>query len=182
MLPVFVLSILLFTSFRVLTSYVIAWSTPFRGSSMEPTSISGDRYLLDLFTFKTGLRGLQPGDIITVRGGGFSEGRATKRLIAVEGQTVQIKDCHVFINDRPLTDNAFNHPGHPHPQRQCYYNAGVMQPSVRVFVPPGHFFVLGDNSANSNDSRFAHVGMIRPEDVLMRLFFRIWPLNRVGVP
>ena len=158
------------------------------GRSMEPTLRSDDRYLVESITFRLGMRPLQPGDIIVFRvreSPSFPTGSAVKRLIAIGGQRVRIKDCYVYVDGRPLTNNAFNHPGHPDPQRQCYYSttAGIFNPpDAEVLVPPGHYFVLGDNSAVSMDSRFPEVGFIKQEDVIGRVYLRIWPPSRFGVP
>lgn len=156
------------------------------GRSMEPTLQADDRYLVENIMFRLGIRLLQPGDIITFRvpeSPSFPTGSAVKRLIAIGGQHVRIKNCYVYVNGQPLTDNAFNHPGHPNPKRQCYYSttAGIFNsPDAEVLVPPGHYFVLGDNSAVSMDSRF--VGFIKQEDVTGRVYLRIWPPWRFGVP
>lgn len=156
------------------------------GRSMEPTLQSSERYLVERITFRLGIRPLQPGDIIVFRvpeSLSFPIGSAVKRLIAVGGQRVRIKDCYVYVDGQPLTGNAFNHPGHPSPQRRCYYSttAGIFNPpDAEVLVPPGHYFVLGDNSYVSRDSRF--IGFIRQEDVIGRVYLRIWPPWRFGVP
>lgn len=149
------------------------------GGSMAPTLQLGDKLLVDKFTFRLGLRPLQIGDIIGFR---YQGRRFIKRIIAVGGQRVQIAYCYVFVNGKPLIDDTFNHPHHPNPQRRCYYNAGQMSANTEVLVPQGHYFVLGDNSSDSWDSRYEQIGFIRHEDVLERLFLRIWPPWRFGVP
>ncbi len=158
---------------------------------MKPTMQRGDNFLIEKISWKLGLRSLKPGDIIA-----FNQPRKLyKRLVALGGQRVMIKDCYVYVDGQPLTSDKFNHPEHPDPQRRCYYNAGQMQPNVAVLVPPGHYFVLGDNSGGwgdidpvtgtqgtSMDSRFEQVGFVKHENVYGRIFLRIWPPWRWGVP
>lgn len=150
---------------------------------------SGDVLLIEKISWKFGLSPLQPGDVIA-----FNQPRKLyKRLIALGGQSVEIKDCYVYVDGQPLKSNQFNHPHHPDPQRRCYYNAGRMQPDVELVIPEGHYFVLGDNSAvsfdqklkiwvASADSRLEQVGFVKQENVYGRIFFRIWPPWRWGVP
>jgi len=146
--------------------------------SMEPTIQAGDIFLIEKISWKLGLRPLQPGDIISFE---FKDGRAAKRIIAVGGQLVQMRDCSVYINGKPLTSDKFNHPDHPDPRRRCYYDFGGY-PGERLIVPKGHYFVLGDNSQYSFDSRFEVFGFVKHEDVNGRYLLRIWPPSRFGVP
>lgn len=148
-------------------------------SSMAPTIQFEDIVLAERIFWKLGLRPLQPGDIIFFR---FKEKYGAKRIIAVGGQRVMIKDCYAYVNGQPLKSNRFNHPEHPDPQRRCYYNIDRMQPDVEVLVPEGYYFVLGDNSKYSMDSRYEEIGIIKQENVYGRIFLRIWPVLRFGVP
>ncbi len=86
-----------------------------------------------------------------------------------------------MVDEQPLADDHFNHPGHPNPERQCYNNGGRMVPGWEITVPEGYYFVLGDGQ-QSFDSRYAQVGFIRAEDIVGRLILRIWPLHRLGIP
>ena len=97
--------------------------------------------------------------------------RYVKRLIAVGGQTVQIKDGHVYVDGKPLTGPRFD---------RYYYSdlPGIRYGKTPTKVPPGEWFVLGDNSSNSLDSRYW--GFVNRHDFIGEPYFRVWPLDRFG--
>ena len=81
-----------------------------------------------------------------------------KRVIAVPGDTVEIKNRAVFINGRPLSEPyVIDPPGYFMPEQ---------------LIPDGQYFVLGDNRNRSNDS---HTGWLVPsQDIIGRVWFRYW--------
>lgn len=87
-----------------------------------------------------------------------------KRVIALPGEKVEVRDGTVFINDQPLEENYIA-------ARPDYQ----LLPSV---VPPDSFLVLGDNRNNSCDGHFW--GAVPRENIIGRAAFRFWPPNRVG--
>ena len=97
-----------------------------------------------------------------------------KRIIAVPGDTVDIKDGVVYINGNP-TDEPYvkNH------DRYTLRQSSVF-PQVPFTVPEGKYYMLGDNRSNSQDSRFW--GFADISDMRGPVFFRYWPLNRIGIP
>jgi len=120
-----------------------------------------------------GLRKPQRGDIIVFVYPGDPTMDFIKRLIAVGGETVEIRDGAIYINGKVVTD--------PRIRRTYYYNYdgndGYGAPGQVVHVPPGYVFVMGDNSANSRDSRYW--GFAPESSILGKADFLFWPLDRI---
>jgi signal peptidase I len=88
-----------------------------------------------------------------------------KRVIALEGETIEAHDGHVWINGRQL--------------REPYLADGVTTASFGPErVPDDHVFVLGDNRSNSQDSRF--IGPVATDSIVGRAIARVWPPGRVA--
>jgi len=97
--------------------------------------------------------------------------RYVKRLIATEGQTVQIRNGDVFVDGVRLDGDRFDR----------YYSSTDARMAFGIaptIVPEGHWFVLGDNSNNSWDSRYW--GFVDARDFIGEPYFRVWPLDRFG--
>ena len=81
-----------------------------------------------------------------------------KRIIAVPGDSVEIKNRAVFVNGRPLSEPYVNEP------------PGYFMPEL--LIPAGQYFTLGDNRNHSNDS---HTGWLVPkEDIIGKVWFKYW--------
>lgn len=144
--------------------------------SMEPTLQVGDRVVVNQWSYR--LHDVNRGDIIVFR---RPEGETAagvddliKRVIGLPGETVTIKDNHVFINDAPLEEpylpvgTRTDGTGDPIP---C-------APESPCHIPDGQVWVMGDNRSNSMDSRF--FGPIPESKIVGRAFVRLWPLGRLG--
>lgn len=97
--------------------------------------------------------------------------RYVKRLIAVAGQTVQIKDSDVYVDGKKLTGPRFDRT----------YTSGspdMLYGMTPTLVPQGKWFVLGDNSSNSWDSRYW--GFVDEKDFIGEPYLRVWPFSRFG--
>lgn len=134
------------------------------GKSMYPTLSWGDRIVLSAFDCDP-----QPGEIVVTCQPSKSERVAStlvKRVIAVEGQTVDIdfEQGIVYVDGVALDE--------PYVNELTYDREDFTQP---VTVPEGYVFVMGDNRNHSTDSRSNLVGLIREEYVMGKALFRVSP-------
>jgi signal peptidase I len=95
-----------------------------------------------------------------------------KRLIAFGGEKVELKEGDIYINDALITDPAI--------KNTFYYNRGQYGRIGQTFtVPEGMYYVLGDNSGSSHDSRYW--GFVPEENVIGKAEFIFWPPQRIRV-
>ncbi|MCK5708525.1 MAG: signal peptidase I [Candidatus Aureabacteria bacterium] len=147
-------------------------------NSMAPTIQKGDRIIANLNYYQS----FSPkrGDIVIFHARNIkklpSKKHFIKRIVAFPGETVEIKDPHIYINNKKLTEPKI-FLDHKYTGKIPEWNYGTTGKPVRV--PEGHYFVLGDNSFNSNDSR--HWGFVPMESVLGRGLRIYWPPSRMGV-
>jgi len=95
-----------------------------------------------------------------------------KRLIAVGGQTVQIRGGDIYIDGEKLEGERFD--------RYYYSNDPRLQYGIEpTLVPEGHYFMLGDNSSDSFDARFW--GFVPEKDIVGVPYIRVWPVSRFGI-
>jgi signal peptidase I len=150
--------------------------------SMRPTLLEGDLILVNKFIYGakvpfTDLRlpkFRQPkrGDVVVFIYPENPKKDFIKRLAALEGERVAIKNGTVYINNKPLTDPAFS--------QRYYYNRGEFSAEGQeIVVPKGAIFVLGDNSASSQDSRYW--GFVPHKNILGKAMLIYWPLHRIRI-
>jgi signal peptidase I len=87
-----------------------------------------------------------------------------KRVVALPGETIEVRDGTVLINNQPLQEN--------------YLNAKPDYQLLPTVIPPDSYLVLGDNRNNSCDGHFW--GAVPRENIIGRAAFRFWPINRIG--
>ncbi|EQB62846.1 MAG: hypothetical protein RBG1_1C00001G0425 [candidate division Zixibacteria bacterium RBG-1] len=141
------------------TSLVEAYKIP--SGSMEDTLLVGDFLLANKFIYGSkiplidvrlpAIREPKPGDVIIFKFPGNLKQNYIKRLIATEGQVVEIKNKQVYVDGKPLADP-------PHVKHTDNTNSPIGNPNRDNFgpyrVPKGFLFAMGDNRDNSYDSRF----------------------------
>lgn len=165
----------------VIRSFVVqAFKIP--TGSMRMTLIEGDLILVNKFIYGPkvpftklrlpAVREPKRGDVIVFI---YPEDRKKdfiKRLVGLPGETVEIKGGSIYINDRPVTEPIFN--------QIYYFNKGELAlAGQKIVVPKDSYFVLGDNSASSKDSRFW--GFITKDDLLGQAMIIYWPLPRIRI-
>ncbi len=132
------------------------------GLSMEPHISSGEYVVINTLAYRFG----QPkrGDIVAFRHDGDTPETYIKRVVALPGDTVRIDRGEVYVNGTALSEP--------------YVRFEDKRSFAQLTVPPNSVYVLGDNRANSEDSRF--FGPVADDHLMGRGLAGIWPLAAVG--
>ena len=163
-------------------TYVLRIATV-NGDSMKNTLISGDRLITTAFCNSP-----EQGDIVIIYAGDavtLDENRnreinkglrktLVKRVIAVEGQTVDIdfERGAVYV-DSVMLDESYS-------TGLTHMDEGAFTGQYPVTVPKGYVFVLGDNRQVSKDSRSSELGFVAVKNITGKVLMRISPLETFG--
>lgn len=128
------------------------------GPSMQPNLFRGDRVMIEKLSYH--LHKPQRGDIIVVnRPPG--EVALIKRVVALPGETIEVRDGHTYVNGELLNEPwVANFRGPDFPLK---------------IIPKNHVFIMGDNRGNSHDSRV--IGSVPIESVKGRVWLIFWPFS-----
>ncbi|HEV3217485.1 MAG TPA: signal peptidase I [Vicinamibacterales bacterium] len=158
--------------------------------SMEQNLLIGDHLLVNKFIFGPTLtplertvlpiKDIQRRDVIVFKYPEDPERDFIKRVIGLPGETVELRNKRVFINGQQLAEPYVYFLEDPPPIPQEMAQSGELQsvsgdPRVQygpVTVPPGHYFVMGDNRDNSQDSRYW--GFLPRENIKGRALVIYW--------
>ena len=145
----------------ILKTYVLE-TTLVNGPSMEPTLYTGER----LWSIKILYRFTEPhkGDVVVFQYPLDPRRDFVKRVIAVAGDKVEVRNGRAYINGAPVVEKYVKYPGGPD-----------YPPTL---IAKGFIFVMGDNRRNSDDSR--SFGPVPLKNVKGHPFLRTWPLNRIN--
>ncbi len=135
------------------------------GHSMEPTLHDGERVVVD--KIRPAIGELQRGDLVIFVSPEDPSKNLIKRIIAIEGDEVELVGDKVFINGEPIEENYIHRTLFPD------------RPGEVTIVKPDHFFMLGDNRPQSRDSR--QFGLIPGQLIRGRVVLRLWPLDEFTV-
>jgi signal peptidase I len=141
------------------------------GDSMLSTLHTGDRVFVNKLSYR--LHDPRRGDVVVLHElTGASERDLIKRVIALEGESIEIRNCEVFIDEDP------NDAAPPKQLIEPYLDLQVVAGTSWCafgpqLVPEDNVFVMGDNRPGSSDSRT--LGPIPIDDIVGRAFVVFWP-------
>jgi signal peptidase I len=132
--------------------------------SMVPTLRVGDRVLVNKFIYR--FTEPQRGDIVVFESVEGGREDLIKRVVGVPGDEISVRRGRLFVNGEPERERYVN---------KKYPDSSSSAPTT---VPEGHVFVMGDNRANSRDSRY--FGAVPKKKIEGEAFLRFWPPDRIG--
>jgi len=132
-------------------------------NSMEPTLQSGERILVNTLTYR--FASPSRGDIVVFAYPRDEKRTFVKRVLAVEGETVELRGNQVYINGQVI--------------QEPYLHPGDYPPFGPETVPQGKVFVLGDNRRVSEDSR--EWGLLDKENLIGKAVLTYYPLARFKI-
>lgn len=170
-----VLSVVLTLAAIVLASWLLRsfvfQSYEIPSASMEETIMTGDLVFSEKVSYRFG--DPAPGDIVTFEDPEIPSRTLIKRVIATEGQTVDLKDGSVYIDGvkqfEPYTDGKPSYP---------LANSSE-EISYPYTVPAGEVWVMGDNRTNSQDSRY--FGSVPVSSISGKAVLVYWPIDQFGM-
>ena len=141
---------------------------PFKitGHSMEPTLLAGDRVLVDRIS--NNIRSIKRFELILFTIDEKDSTQYVKRVIGLPEETIQIKDGFVYVNDKKIDMGDLDK---------------VLQPGLAkhpITLGKDEYFVLGDNSTGSEDSRYLNIGNINKKQIKGIVWLRFYPFSKIG--
>ena len=111
--------------------------------------------------------GPERGDIIVLKDPRDTDTDLIKRVIGLPGETLEIIDGKVYINDHLLEEPYI---------KQVWHDS-----KPKILIPPGEYFVMGDNRDNSLDSRSSQVGLVPQDLIIGKTMLSYWPRDKFGL-
>ena len=131
------------------------------GTSMNPTLQPNERLLVSKFAYT--FSEPKKNDIIVFKYPSNQTRDFIKRVIAVPGETFEIRDGVVYVNGQKLQED--------------YILENTRGSYPKVIIPSGHVFVMGDNRNNSEDSRYPKVGFVPYSLIKGKGVLIFWPFE-----
>jgi signal peptidase I len=149
----------------VVLNLFVVQVTEVRQSSMVPTLLQNDRVLVSKVDYR--FTSPQPGDIVVFNPTIDTSIPYVKRIVAVAGETVELRDGNLFVNGKLRF----------FPQAHGVTLPQSPEVKYPYKVPDGYFFAMGDNRQSSQDSRF--FGAQPYNRIIGKVTLRFWPPDRL---
>ena len=154
----YIVGILIAVFVAVVLTYFWGMSTKVIGDSMEPVLYNGQTIYIDRFSYM--LSNPKVGDVVVfLPNGNENSHYHVKRVIAASGDSVRIQDGICYVNG----------------EKSPYIKKEIKEAGIagnELLLENGTYFCIGDNNANSEDSRSANIGPVKSEDILGKAWFR----------
>lgn len=137
-------------------------------TSMVPTLKVGDRLLSNNIIYK--IRTPRRGEVVIFKYPEDPKRDFVKRLVGLPGENLEIKSGKIYINGEIIEGNPVAY--------IYYYSDGYFGNNGEVKIPASSYYVLGDNSVNSKDSRYW--GFVPAKSMVGKALFIYWPPWRMG--
>lgn len=158
-----------------IAAFVVVYMFLFRpfqvsGESMHPNLQDKEYLITNVISLRFG--NPQLGDIVVFKAPSEPDRDFIKRVIGVSGDTISIKEGKVYLNGKLLDESKY--------LKETVYTQGqsFLREDEEVTVPPGSFFVLGDNRSYSSDSR--EWGFVPKKNIVGTSFLIYLPVEKVG--
>lgn len=152
---------------KVIPTYIVS-GTIVDGESMQDTLQPKQALMINRFSYL--FNDPERFDIVTLKPFGLEDdNQFIKRIIGLPGETIQIKDEKIYINNKVLDENYGNEPTRV---------AGIAKDPI--VLGDDEYFVMGDNRNHSGDSREEFIGPIKRKLILGKVGLRIYPLDKIG--
>lgn len=163
----FVISIIAVIMLAVFVVWSFFGRATVDNNSMNDLLKSDDKVLIDRFIYNFGSP--KRFDVVYFSYGVNSSAKSIKRVIGLPGESVNIKNGEIYIDGNFLEL----------PEGLGPYNvAGLAENPIKLGKE--EYFVLGDNAAGSDDSRFSSVGNIKAGNIEGKVWFRVSPISDIG--
>lgn len=151
--------------YYIVTTYIFRVVVS-NGESMYPTLQHKDVLIMSDLYYVFGEPEI--GDIVVFPYKENEDDKYIKRVMAKGGDVIDIRDDEIYINDEKLEDD-FSY-------EYVYSHGNIDYPFV---VPEETYFVMGDNRNASKDSRYEEVGCVTEDDIMGKVFVRIYPFGNI---
>lgn len=141
-----------------------------KGSSMYPTFYDGEFLMTDKVSYK--MREPKRGEVVVFKAPINENFDFIKRILAVPGDRIMVKDNKVWVNGEPLNEPYL-------PGDYVTRPGSFLREGVEVVVPPGNYMCIGDNRGHSSDSR--EWGFVPFENIIGRGLIRYYPFNNIWI-
>ncbi len=145
------------------------------GQSMVPNFQSGEYVLTDKISYH--FRNPERGEVVVFHAPEAAhcpQGTGCdfiKRVIALPGETVEVKDGHIYVNSQKLDENYL--------PADFVTQPGDFTRGRSITIGPDEYFLVGDNRPYSSDGRAW--GPVPKSQIVGKAFFRYWPFTTAGV-